>query len=460
MLGLSNGLRIACIGARGIPASYGGLERACESLYAGLAARGHHITMYCRSEYVQRRGQHHQGVMLQYAPAVRTRALDTLSHAACSLAHALASNKYDLVHLHALAPNVFSRCCRIRRIPIVATVHGLDWQRAKWRGLGSKVLRCAERSMVANADEIIVVSRALADYFSATYGRNTHYIPTGIDIPPAGEAVDDTVVRQRGLVPGEYVVFVGRLVPEKRIHDLIEAFRRLATPLKLVIAGGSSYSNGYVEQLRHLASRDSRVIFTGFQQHAAVRALLRHAALFVNPSELEGLPATVFESIAEATPAVVSDIPPHREVLAGDSRYDLFFAVADVDGLRRVLNRAIAHRDYYRGLTTAAAERAKQAYCWPAIVQRTENLYEAVLRNRIRAAAAREHTSPGGFAPPDPPSPSLAGAPSPRSAPAGRALGAPELNNDLRDANHDHRRVIVELTAAERVHIGEKRILH
>jgi glycosyltransferase involved in cell wall biosynthesis len=384
-------LRIACIGARGLPAVYGGLERACESLYSGLAARGHEITVYCRSEYVQRRGQRHHGVALQYAPAIRTRTLDTLTHTACSFAHVLASNRYDLVHLHALAPNVFSRWCRLRRIPIVATVHGLDWQRAKWRGLGSRVLKFAERSMVANADSIIVVSRALRDYFSATYGRETHYIPTGIEARPAAEPVDDTVLRERGLVPGQYVLFVGRLVPEKRIQDLIAAFRPLAAPLRLVIAGGSSYSDGYARGLRRLASNDSRVIFTGLQSHAAVRALFRHAAVFVNPSELEGLPATVFESIAEGTPAVVSDIPPHREMLAAGSGYDLFFAAGDTDGLCRALRRALANPDHYRRLTVAAAKQAESEYSWPSIIERTESLLHGVLRNSIRAAtAARE----------------------------------------------------------------------
>jgi glycosyltransferase involved in cell wall biosynthesis len=389
-----NGLRIACIGARGIPASYSGVERACETLYAGLAARGHEITMYCRSEYVPRRGQSHQGVALRSAPALRTKALDTLTHTACSLAHALVTNQYDLVHLHALAPNVFSRFCCVRSMPIVATVQGLDWERAKWRGLGSKVLKFAERSMVVNADGIIVVSRALHEYFRATYGRETDYIPNGIDVRSAGEPVDDSVLAQRGLTPGEYVLFVGRLVPEKRVHDLIVAFRQLTTPCRLVIAGESSHTNGYVKALRHLASPDPRVLFTGFQPHAAVRALFRHAAAFVNPSDLEGLPTTVFECIAEATPAVVSDIAPHREVLAADSHYDLFFTVGDVDGLCRVLRQALASPDYYRGLTAAARERAMSAYSWPSIIERTETVFQDVLRKRIRTATVvRERTT-------------------------------------------------------------------
>src|SRR5439155_16599584 len=135
---------------------------------------GHDITMYCRSEYVTGTSRQHKGVRLRYAPAVRTRAFETLSHVGASLIHALTIGRVDVVHLHSLAPNVFSRICRARGIPTVATVHGLDWQRTKWSGVGSKVLQFAERSMVADIDSIIVVSRALRDYYRSRYGRATY----------------------------------------------------------------------------------------------------------------------------------------------------------------------------------------------------------------------------------------------------------------------------------------------
>jgi glycosyltransferase involved in cell wall biosynthesis len=371
-------LRIACIGARGLPATYSGIERACERLYGGLAERGHAITMYCRSEYVTAPGQRFDGIALRSAPAIRTRALDTLSHVASSLAHALTVGRYDVVHLHALAPNVFSRACRIRRVPVVATVHGLDWQRAKWRGLGSRVLRFAEGSMVANADSVIVVSRALQDYFRATYSRDTHYIPNGIDATTDPIPAGPDVLRQHGLTPGGYVLFLGRLVPEKRVHDLVAAFRRLDSPLRLAIVGEGSHTDAYVRSLFALAAGDPRIVFTGLQRQPAVRAFFRHAALYVLPSEMEGLPTSVLECLAEGTPLVLSDIPPHREVLAADPRYDLFFPPADVDALTARVRQALARADYYREVAADARDRARRDYAWPSIVDRTEDVFQTV----------------------------------------------------------------------------------
>jgi glycosyltransferase involved in cell wall biosynthesis len=379
-----SGLRIACIGARGIPASYGGIERVCEQLYAGLVERGHQVTMYCRSEYITGDDRECRGVVLRSAPAIRTKTLDTLTHTGCSLAHALTAGRYDLVHLHALAPNVFSSLCRLRGIPIVATVHGLDWQRAKWRGLGSKVLQFGERAMVAHADRIIVVSRALQEYFRSTYERETDYIPNGIDVRPPNAPIDETVLREYALRPGEYVLALGRLVPEKRVHDLIAAFRPLSGPLKLAITGDASQGGAYVQTLRSLAGDDPRVVFTGLQQYGAVRALFRHAAAWVNPSELEGLPTALLECIAEGTPPVVSDIPPHREVLVGAPGYDLFFVPGDVAGLQQALGRALAEREHYQGLTHQLREYAQSAYSWPAIIDRTERVFHDAVQRSIR----------------------------------------------------------------------------
>ena len=387
-------MRIACIGARGIPASYSGIERACENLYAGLVERGHQVTMYCRREYVAAAGHRYRGIDLRAMPAVRRRALETVSHSGCSVLHALSADRFDVVHLHALAPNLFARLCRLRGVPVVATVQGLDWQRAKWRGLGAALLKRAERSMVANADEIIVVSQSLREYFAEQYGRTTHYIPNGMDLSDAAAPTDDTVLRQHGLSGGRYVLFLARLVPEKRVHDLITAFRAVDTPFRLAITGASSHTDDYVQLLRRLAADDPRVVFTGLQQHAAVRALFRHAAVYVLPSEMEGLPVSLLECIAEGTPAVVSDIAPHREVFAGVEGFDGFVRPADVEGLAAAIRRVLAAPTRYRAVAAAALVRARREYDWPTIVERSERLlFDVVAHPRRSLGAVKERAA-------------------------------------------------------------------
>lgn len=372
-------LHIACIGPRGIPAAYGGIERACEHLYSRLAERGHDVTMYCRSEYVADGRRQVCGVRLRSLPALRTRGFDTITHAGASLAHATATGGFDLIHLHALAPNLFSPLCRLRRVPVVATVHGLDWQRAKWRGTGSAVLRLAERSLVANAAAIIVVSRALQNYFHDTYARQAHYIPNGLDHGSDG-ATDAAALGRYQLTPGRYVLFVGRLVPEKRVDDVIAAFRQLPGASQLVIAADDIRSDAHTQSLHALAATDARVLFIGFQSQAAVRTLLCHAAACVNASDVEGLPMSVLESIAEGTPTIVSDIAAHRELLGGGAD-GLLFPVGNVGALTAAITRVLANPDRYRDTMLPIRERARVVFSWANIVEQTEQVYWQVVAN-------------------------------------------------------------------------------
>jgi len=374
-------LRIAAVGLRGLPSAYSGLERAAEALYAELARRGHEVTAYCRSEYVPDGAGEHRRIRLRRAPAIRTRALDTLSHAAASLADAVFRGRYDLVHLHALAPALFSPLCRARGVPTVATVQGLDWQRAKWRGLGARVLRRAERAMVRNVDRLIVVSEDLRRYFADAYARHADLIPNGVEPAPARPA-DGGRLRPFGLEAGRYVVLVARLVPEKRVEDLLAAFRAVMTPHRLAIVGDGTFTPRYVAELRAVAAADARVVFTGFQEGDALDALFRGAAVYVLPSELEGLPMSLLEGIAYGVPAVVSDIPPHRDLLAAVPGYDLFFPPRDVGALAERLARALAEPGRYRPVAERARAAVTTSHSWAAVADATERVFAAALERR------------------------------------------------------------------------------
>jgi glycosyltransferase involved in cell wall biosynthesis len=380
-------LRIAVIGPRGIPSTYSGIERVAESLYAELAARGHAITVYCRPEYVPGGSQRYRGLTLQRSPALRGRALGTLSHVASSTVHALAGDRFDVIHLHALAPSLLAPLSTLRRVPTVATVQGLDWQRAKWKGVGALVLRQAERSMVRYVDEIIAVSHDLERYFHTRYGRRTVHIPNGTDVTPANGPVDPALLKRFGLRPHEYVLFVARLVPEKRVEDLIQAFRLTKTPFRLALVGESSHTDAYAARLRRLAAGDARIVFTGTQPREQLDMLFRAAAVFVLPSELEGMSMALLQSLEMGIPAVVSDLPVHRELLDHIAGYDLFFPPGDVVALSDRLARALAHLHEYREVADRVQHHIRASYGWPAIAERTEALYYAL-------AARRRHPMP------------------------------------------------------------------
>jgi len=294
--------------------------------------------------------------------------------------HGITSERYDVIQLHALASGTFSVLGRLASIPTVTKIHGLDWQRAKWNGLGCMVLRHAERSLVKHSSNVIVVSKALQSYFSQEYGLDTVCIPNGVERSDSRAVLDRGVLDEFNLCAGRFIAYIGRLVPEKRIEDLILAFGRVATPYRLVIAGETGYTDTYVNHLRCLAAADARVVFTGLQKGAALQTLYRAAAAFVLPSDLEGLPNSLLECMEHATPAIVSDIAPHRELLGSITGYDLFVTPRDVEGLTERLVRLLRHSERYAEVAVRAQAFVRQCYSWEHSTDLTEEVFYRAAR--------------------------------------------------------------------------------
>ena len=375
MYAIGRPLRIAVIGMRAIPCNYSGIERASECLYSRLAERGHAITIYCRPDYLADRVASYRGLRLLRIPTVKRKSMETLCHAFLCMLHGITCDHYDVIQLHALASGTFSVLGRLAGIPTVTKIHGLDWQRAKWNGLGCMVLRHAERSLAKHSTNVTVVSKALQSYFAQEYGLNSVYIPNGVERSDSTAVLDHSVLDQFNLSPERFIAYIGRLVPEKRIEDLILAFGRVTTPYKLVIAGEAGYTDTYVNHLRSLAATDARIVFTGLQKGAALQTLYRAAAVFVLPSDLEGLPNSLLECMEYATPAIVSDIAPHRELLGSIPGYDLFVTPRDVEGLTERLVRLLRYRERYAAVAVQAQAFVRRFYSWEHSADLTEEVF-------------------------------------------------------------------------------------
>lgn len=376
-------LRVAFIGQRGVPATFGGIEHHVEEIGARLAARGHHVTVFCRNNYAASRHSHHRGMRLCHLPTVSSKHLDAIVHSGISTVQALAG-RYDVIHYHALGPGLLAPLPRyLSSSAVVLTVHGLDDERAKWGRVASAVLRTAGWMSARVPDATIVVSRALAAHYAAHHGRTAVHIPNGVEATEALPARDITT--RFGLQRGGYLLFVGRLVPEKAPDLLIRAFQRLPGDLTLVIAGGSSFTDEFVKHVRQLASAHPRVLLTGYVYGSLLTELYANAAAFVLPSSLEGLPLTVLEAASFATPVVASDIAPHLEVVGEDAPGSRVFRSGDENDLLAALTRAVADPHGERVGAAELRDRVLRRYSWTAAVDATEALYRQVIATRGKA---------------------------------------------------------------------------
>ncbi len=359
------------IGTRGVPASHGGVERAVEELSVRLAERGHDVTVYCRSGYCTSRQNTYRGIKLRYLPAVNTKHGEAISHTFLAVLDALV-RRYDVVHFHATGPALLSFVPRLTGAKVVVTVQGLDYARAKWGGIARLALRAGARASASFPHATVVVSRTLRDHYRTRYGKSVYYVPNGVDVV-------EPVARTTGAPETPYALFLGRIVPEKRVHDLIGAFTSLEGDVRLRIAGPSGHTDDYVARCRDLASSDSRISFEGPVYSHEKESLLAGAAVVCQPSELEGLPLAMLEAMAHGRCVLASDIAPHRELLDdGYAPAGALFAVGDVAALRDLLARLLADPDQRERLGTTARDVVTKRYGWDDIVSRTEDIYAAI----------------------------------------------------------------------------------
>lgn len=370
-------LNIAMFGQKRIPSREGGVEIVVEELCTRMVALGHNVTCYNRgghhvsgSEYDSKRLKEYKGIRLKTVPTIEKKGLAAVSSSFFA-ALCCAFGKYDIVHIHAEGPAFFAWLPKMFGKKVIVTIHGLDWQREKWKsGFGSKFIHQGEKNAVKYADEIIVLSKGVQDYFEKIYGRKTVFIPNGVSNHI--ERKPQIIKNKFGLDKDEYILFLGRLVPEKGIKYLIEAFKQVDTEKKLVIAGGSSDTSEFENEMKEIAKEDKRILFTGFVQGQELEELYSNAYVYALPSDLEGMPLSLLEAMSYGNCCLVSDIPECAEVVEDKA---LIFKKADVKDLQSKLQDACDHSEKVDAHKKQAADFICSKYNWDEIVQATLKLY-------------------------------------------------------------------------------------
>lgn len=372
-------MKIAVIGAKGLPAKQGGIEHHCQEIYPRLVEKGHSVDLFARSSYTGDISLHHynvHGVKVVSLPCLNLKGMDALLSSALG-AIACTGTRYDIIHFHAVGPALFSWLPRIASTAkVVVTCHGLDWQRSKWSKASSYLLRLGERAAVRFADGLIVVSEELRSYFKQTYGIETQYIPNA----PSTLSVSDpnfTYGTSLGLQQGRYILFLARLVPEKCPDLLIKAFQLLQPEgWKLALVGGSSDTPVFSTQLLNMAASSKDIVFTKELYGTRLAEIIRGAGLFVLPSEIEGLPLALLEAMQEGIPVLASDIPVHKQLVGKDR--GMFFPVGNVDSCVHYLDWAIHHPQELAAMAQNAQKYIKDNYNWDNITNDMLDLYTRV----------------------------------------------------------------------------------
>lgn len=367
-------MKIAMIGHKRIPSREGGVEIVVEALATRLVKMGHQVDAYNRSGEnvldstveVEKRKEY-EGIRIITVPTCKKRSLNALVYSVLATFRALFGG-YDAIHYHAEGP------CAMLLIPhllgkrTIATIHGLDWQRGKWGRFASRYLKFGEKIAAKYADEVIVLSRNVQQYFWEEYGRITHYIPNGVEEVPSRKA--NIIKEKYGLEKNSYLLFLGRLVPEKGVHYLIEAYKSIkGDKPKLVIAGAPSHSPEYYEELCERMAGENNIITTGFVQGEELEELYSNCLAYVLPSDVEGMPISLLEAMSYGCPCLVSDIDEIAEIVEEEGYY---FKHGDVSSLEKTLRSMLKELS---GAEGSAKNRSMDKHDWDKIAEKHVRMY-------------------------------------------------------------------------------------
>ena len=370
-------MKIAMIGHKRIPSREGGIEIVVGELSKRMAALGHNVTAYNRKSrhiagdnFDTAQGKtDYCGAALKWVYTPDSSKLNAIVYSTLATLSA-ATKPFDVIHYHAEGPCALIPLAKLFGKRCVATIHGLDWQRSKWGGFATAFLKFGEKCAAKYADEVIVLSENVRNYFKETYNRETVFIPNGIERP---ETAEPEIIRDKyALEKDGYILFLGRLVPEKGIHYLINAYKKSKIDIPLVIAGGASHTAEYEVSLREAADKSDNIIFTGFVQGKELQELYSNAYLYVLPSDVEGMPISLLEAMSYGNACLTSDIPECTEVCGEAAAY---FEKSNEESLEKALVELTKSREKTEQLKSSAAEYVLKRYSWDEVVEKTLALY-------------------------------------------------------------------------------------
>jgi glycosyltransferase involved in cell wall biosynthesis len=363
--------KIAMIGIKAIPARFGGFETAVDEISRGLVVLGCDVVVYNRSGMSTHPEGDYEGVQLVHVATVKSKNLSTIVHALLSTIHVV-FHRVDVVHYFTTGATLFAPIPRLLGMKVVCSVDGTDWQRGKWGRFARWYLRLSEHLAVLFCNGLVADSRDVMRYYEKAHGAKSSVIAYGMrDATPQGHGW----LERFGLRSQEYVLFVGRLVPENNVHLLVRAFENSKTDKKLAIVGDDPWEKEYVRSLK--STRDRRVIFTGGVYGEGYEQLQRNAYIFVLPDEVGGTHPALVEAMGYGNCVLVNDTPSNLEVI-GDAGFSYRGAEGAGD-LQKQMQMLLESPQLVQEYGDKAGQRARTYYRWEDVVRAHVAFYHSVL---------------------------------------------------------------------------------
>lgn len=359
-------LKIALLGTRGIPASYGGFETFAEELSTRLVERGHRVTVYCREPYAQ---PTYRGVDLQYIPAWKSKYAETLAHTLYSTLH-LVRHRHDVALFCNGANAIFTPLPRIAGMKVALNVDGLERKRKKWNAVARGWYRFSEWLATFCPDEVITDAASIETYYKATYGCDSTFIPYGA---PVGKVPTQEVLGRLGLEPGQYFLYVSRFEPENNALLVREAYEKVKTRIKLALVGDAPYAAEYIVQVKQ--TNDQRIVIPGAIYGQGYHELQSHCFAYVHATEVGGTHPALIEAMGRGALVLYLNTPENREVAGGVG------IPFEAGTLTLALEQALQRTDADE-LRAAAQCRVQERYSWDAVTSAYERLFYRLCEGR------------------------------------------------------------------------------
>lgn len=357
--------KIAVIGIRGLPANYGGLETCAEEICGRWAAEGHDVLVYCRKRRYPDRPESLNGVSLRYIGSVPGKSLDTISHTFfCILDLMFRRRDYKRVHLYNTGNAIFTPLLRLMGRHVVLSGDGIEWRRQKWGRLAKTVHKTGEKFAVKFADHIVVDNEEVGAYYREAHGVETDLIPYGANAIVSKPEVAPALLKKYSLSEGRYFIFVGRIVPEKGVHDLIAAFKELDTDMSLVIIGDDDSGTQYRDDVFAKASK--KIKFLGFIYNEDYEQLLLSSYMYLSASRLEGTSPSLLAAMGAGICCLVNGIPENVATIKGAFPT---YAANDLDDLKRRWQRLIDNPEEAAAYAKLGKQCVRENYSWDAVAE-------------------------------------------------------------------------------------------